>query len=290
MGYFLRDGRPVADPMVLVEIKSVNEAKVRVWEDCNRCCGKGHIPYYSHIAGGVCFACGDSKGWWKLKPCYSAEKLAKLVAAADKKADEKAAKIAAKKAAALSASIAKVGADLWADIDGWVNGLGLNANWDDAYDHNADVYDGLNKWDRIIIDLHGKAGAAVDGGLSDKAADFLKSLWANKVKFAAEKAAKDAEAVDVPAGRYEVKGKVLSIKEYHGDYGVVFKMLVDCGDYRVFGSVPASIRKEALAEDCILQMALVGKVVKFSGEFEPKEKGFGFFSRPSKAEMVKEEA
>jgi hypothetical protein len=270
MEYFLRSGRAVkADE--LRDVVSADRASAKVWEACYRCCGDGYIPHFMHVANGICFACNNAKGRYKVEPCYSAEKLGKLEAAADKRAEKKAAKIEALRLDNLNKSIALVGDNLWVDIKAWRLPIASEELW------------GLTKNDRLIAELFDKASAAVNGGLSEKAAALLVKVWENKLKWAAERAEKDANAVDVEEGRYEVEGKVLSVREYHSDFGTNFKMLVDCGDYRVFGSVPAAIRRAGLLEE------LPGKEVSFTGTFTAKETGFGFFSRPSKAE-IKEEA
>ena len=269
MEYFLRSGTAV-DPAAVRNIKSEDRADARVWEPCGRCSGTGYV-WATWVANGVCFACGGAKGRFKIKPCYSADKLAKLVAAADKKAAKKAAAAEAIKLERLNKSIALVGNDLWVEISAFAKPIS----------DSSDYWD-LSKNDRLIVDLYNDATGTK--GLSEKAADLLVKVWGNKVKWAAERAEKDANAVDVEEGRYAVEGKVLSVKEYHGDFGTNYKMLVDCGDYRVFGSVPASIRRAGSLDE------LVGKEVSFTGTFTAKEKGFGFFSRPSKAELKEEVA
>lgn len=32
------------------------------WVSCGRCSGKGVLPWYGHVQGGVCFSCGGAKG------------------------------------------------------------------------------------------------------------------------------------------------------------------------------------------------------------------------------------
>jgi hypothetical protein len=71
-----------------------------------------------------------------------------------------------------------------------------------------------------------------------------------------------------------VEGKVLSIKEVESQWGTTLKVLLDCGGFRLFGSVPAHIRGGDLRRD---------EVVRFKATVEPKEVGFGFYSRPGKA-------
>lgn len=266
MKYFLRSGAPV-DPSAIVEVVSADRAKAKVWVSCHRCCGSGHFNHWAHIMGGVCFACGGSKGRNVIKPCYSEEKLAKLVAAADKRAEKKAAAEDAKRAANRKLARDLVGGEVWDAIADWSG--------------DKDMDGSLSRNDRLILDIFWKAA---NYPISEKAADLLAKAWGNKLKWAAEKEARDAAAVDVEEGRYAVSGKVITVKEYSGHYGINYKMLVDCGNFRVFGSIPKALIREVGSPHDI-----AGKEVSFTGTFEPKEKGFGFFSRPSKAELVKEE-
>jgi len=96
----------------------------------------------------------------------------------------------------------------------------------------------------------------------------------------AERAERDATAAPVPAGRREVTGVVLSVKVEDSPFGhdrTVVKMLVDAGDFRLYGTQPRS-----------LYGAERGDRVTFTATLEPKagENGFGFFSRPAKAALV----
>lgn len=268
MDYFLRNGAAVK-PEAVRNIKSEDRADARVWEPCGRCSGTGYV-WATHVEGGRCFACHTARGRHVIKPCYSAEKLAKLVATAEKKAAKKAAAEEAKKLARLNKAIALVGDNLWVDIKEFALPISTSSNyWD------------LSKNDKLIVELYNDATGT--RGLSEKAADLLVKVWGNKVKWAAERAERDANSADVEEGRYIVTGTILSTKVGESDFGTTYKMLVDCGDFRVFGSIPAAIRREHGLE------SLTGRTITFTGTFKAKEKGFGFFSRPSKAELATEE-
>lgn len=93
----------------------------------------------------------------------------------------------------------------------------------------------------------------------------------------AEQAERDAKATDVPAGKHTVEGTILTVKTEDNPfgYGCVVKMLVDCGTYRLWGTKPTS-----------LDDARRGFRVRFTANLEPRERGFGFFKRPTKAEIV----
>lgn len=78
-------------------------------------------------------------------------------------------------------------------------------------------------------------------------------------------------AVVVPAGRHQVTGTVRSTRWEDNPYGGgALKMLVDCGTFRVWGTMPSGMNAE------------VGEQVTFTATFTPgREAGFGFFSRPA---------
>lgn len=127
------------------------------------------------------------------------------------------------------------------------------------------------------------------GSISDKAASFLGSLLdriERAPEIAAEKAAAKvlelANAKPVPAveGRVLVKGEVLSLKEQEGFYGIQLKMLVKAeAGFKLWGSVPSAIR------DSVER----GSVVEFNAALQRSDDDqfFGFFSRPSKAKVLK---
>jgi hypothetical protein len=80
------------------------------------------------------------------------------------------------------------------------------------------------------------------------------------------------EQVLPPTGRVVVEGKVLSIKQVESQWGTVTKILIDCGAYRLFGTAPGHVVYDTR-----------DAVVRFKATVEPKEVGFGFYSRPGKA-------
>ena len=83
-------------------------------------------------------------------------------------------------------------------------------------------------------------------------------------------------ATSVPAGRQQITGTVRSTKWVENGYGGTLKMLVDCGTFRVYGTMPLSLE------------ASTGDQVTFTATVEPKETGFALFSRPrvSKKEVA----
>jgi hypothetical protein len=127
------------------------------------------------------------------------------------------------------------------------------------------------------------------GNISDKAKDYLAVLL-DKIErapeIAAEKAAAkalemaDAKPVPMVEGRVLVKGEVLSVREQEGFYGVQIKMLVKASDgFKLWGTVPAALVDEVEK----------GSVVEFNAAVKPSDDDeyFGFFSRPSKAKVIK---
>jgi ribosomal protein S11 len=115
------------------------------------------------------------------------------------------------------------------------------------------------------------------------------SLSERQVEVAIEVAQREAHQatlteIEVPEGRQMIEGTILKISEYENRFsyggGSVWKMLVAVernGErFRIFGSVPTAIHFDAER----------GTKVRFAATLEPKEKGFGFFKRPAKAEVV----
>ena len=101
-------------------------------------------------------------------------------------------------------------------------------------------------------------------------------------KLAAEAAAPPEDKVqDVmpPTGRVQLEGVILSLKEQEGAYGRQTKMLVQvdtpAGRFRVFGTRPS-----------VAVVPVKGSRIRFNATVQPKEPGFGFFSRPTSAEVM----
>lgn len=127
------------------------------------------------------------------------------------------------------------------------------------------------------------------GNISDKAASYLGQLLdriERAPEIAAEKAAAkalemaNAKPVPVVEGRVVVQGEVLSVREQEGFYGVQIKMLVKVeAGFKLWGSVPAAL----------VDKVEKGSVVEFSAALQKSDDDeyFGFFSRPSKAKLIK---
>jgi hypothetical protein len=104
---------------------------------------------------------------------------------------------------------------------------------------------------------------------------------------AAKAAAKvDRKVAQVPEGRVVIEGVIKSGRFQPSAYGETYKILVEAGDdengyFKVWGSLPSSIYE-----------AEVGDTVRFTAAVEASrdDKSFGFFKRPTKAEVLTKEA
>lgn len=104
----------------------------------------------------------------------------------------------------------------------------------------------------------------------------LPNVWLKALAKIEEGKRSQGELVEVSEGRQPITGVVLSFKEYESEYGFTVKMLVQCDGYRAWGSRPN-----------IAGGIGIGDTVEFSGDVTPKEIGFCFYKRPTKARVVK---
>ena len=131
------------------------------------------------------------------------------------------------------------------------------------------------------------------GSLSEKQLAAARKAMDRTMLFRAERLAEAATAADVPTGRIEVTGEIMSIK----DKGWGPKMIVKHADgWKVWGSVPSSLTEAvAYRSQWVGEMpsiaheatVAVGDTVKFTATItasddDPK---FGFFKRPTAAEV-----
>lgn len=218
---------------------------------CSRCGGTGKW-YYRSIYGVACFLCQGHKGY-----TLSIEEAAKKLRDAHKRRVAKEKRFQARKMAWKLEGIAKARVFLSDKPD-----LRIALAKAPKGDPRRDMAAKLVKW----------------GSLSEKQIAF--ALRLNQPKPA------EAQKCDIPvvAQRVDIVGVVLSIKEGVDFRGYIQpKMLVEvaceAGVYRIFGSVPAAILDDVKR----------GSIVRFSAVIERKEFGFGFFSRPTKAEIIAQE-
>ena len=213
---------------------------------CGRCSGTGYV-WATHVDGGRCFACGGAKGRYI--------GLQGLAASARARGRRETKFIAANhKGSPERLEKRRVAAQAARSF--LAEHVGL-----------ASV---LAASGRGILRSFAQQLAA-RGSLSEKqvAAAF---------KVAADVAAA-LPVIEVPEGRQTVEGEIISVKEYFNSYtgGTDLKMLVlDPRGFKVFGSIPRSIIMDAER----------GAKVRFTARLEAKELGFGFFKRPTQAEVI----
>lgn len=65
-------------------------------KECERCCGKGEIPYFGHVDQGVCFKCNGARYFYNTFRAYTEEERQKLDAAYEKKLAKRDAEMRAK--------------------------------------------------------------------------------------------------------------------------------------------------------------------------------------------------
>ena len=169
----------------------------------------------------------------------------------------------------------------------------LEANADAEPDYYGNVagapkYNWGGKDEMIVLDMVAKV-VKYGNPPSDKALGFMKVLLdriERAPEIAAEKAAAKAvelansKPVPVVEGRVKIAGEVLTIKEQEGFYGVTTKMLVKSeAGFKLWGTVPSNLMGEVER----------GSVVEFNAKIQRSDDDeyFGFFSRPSKAKVIK---
>lgn len=142
------------------------------------------------------------------------------------------------------------------------------------------------------------------GSLSDKQVDFVHTLLdriERRPEIEAQRAAERAAAADVPVTdkRVTVRGTIITKKNQEGFRGqVVTKILVKTeAGYKLWGTLPSAIEGYAARMvDDVLRPAFagaqVGDVVEFNARIERSKDDpkFGFFSRPTQAEIVEAKA
>jgi hypothetical protein len=139
-------------------------------------------------------------------------------------------------------------------------------------------------YDQFLADL--SKGRRLYGALTEGQTPWPLTAMlhrANRIEWEAEKVAKMANVPALPEGRYEITGTVRSTKWQENDFGGNLKMLVEFDDgNRVWGTVPKALGFEGLQDR---RVTLTAKV-----ERSQNDDHFGFYSRPSKAAYLDEEA
>lgn len=242
------------------EIQKPGNVRVR---GCSRCGGTGafgpHVVY-----AGRCFKCGGTGSQpggvavFAYPESWTQEQVDEHVAAkAAKKnaaADRKAAKKALERAAVLAANVERFPS------------LALVDQLDSTIWH-------------VVRDIASKAS---DVALSEKQGALIERWGAEQAQKALDASVEAAadevepEAVECPEGKLELTGEVLKVKWQDSGFGGQLKMLVECGGFKVWGTVPAAIAPER------------GDFVRFncSVERSTDDPSFGFFKRPTKAQIL----
>lgn len=109
----------------------------------------------------------------------------------------------------------------------------------------------------------------------------------------ARQAEEKGPEVSPEPGRRDIQGMIISTRIEEGYVGgTVTKMLLEVveadGHYRLWGTLPSALAVSEYDEDGNLLRgpAEAGARVRLTATVQPKEVGFGFFSRPAKSEIV----
>ena len=137
------------------------------------------------------------------------------------------------------------------------------------------------------MDLH------VDrGDWTRRQRELVKMQVALVFKIAAESSQTELPEIDPPAGRQTITGKVVSAKYTETGYPkMLVEVTTDEGKFRVWGTMPIVILDRLYnhynkASDRGYFSMFKGSTVQFTATIKPKEKGFGFYNRPSKAKVT----
>ena len=149
--------------------------------------------------------------------------------------------------------------------------------------------------ERTITDIVGKLVRY--GSISQKQTDFLRNLVSQipqrveKRKALEEKIKTEKEnAAPCPEGRVTVVGEVVSVKWQDTIYGSTRKMLVKSEEgFTIWGTVPSNVKVPMVLGEDGPSGIEKGDKIQFSAKLSPSEDDnkFGFFSRPTKAEILK---
>lgn len=255
--YLLATDRAAVLEAYLVETS--NGPRLRFPAPCGRCGGAGRGSWFQD--GGICYECrgADTRNRTRTTTL-------KAYAQAEKRKDTAQAKKAAQLEADRAARLASSQAFL-AERPELAAALKVEAPI------LADMAERLERF----------------GALSDaQVALALKVAGELEARAAAPKAA-------CPSGRVEVQGVLASVKWRESQFGGAWKAVVVVetpeGSWRAWGTLPAAVVDAALEAGLAVD-ALRGRLVRFTATVEPStdEADFGFFKRPSKAELLPAEA
>lgn len=228
---------------------------------CWKCGGTGYLPGYEFSDNARCWGCSGHRGPLAWRSRAEVEKL-----------EDRREKAAARRAAKRAAEDAQRKIEMDAEFNAWA------ARHVDTIAAVA-AYTGTSPMLRDFADQLAHCWT-----LSDAQLDAAESALEQ-----------EASATPVPEGRQEIVGTIVSAKYVDG-YGYnapdVLKAVVDCGTFRVWGTVPNAIL-DALTDgvttgaDEPLTSRLRGVRVAMTATLQPSDEiGFGFYKRPSKARLA----
>lgn len=244
------------------------------WEEmepCHRCGGAGGSR---HWPGFTCFECGGACRLPYPHEAVTRERAEALALAAQKRVERQEARLQKRMAAADALLLPRVGLS-WRqllDIAGWMQDhVGLDILWKLAHGKTKKPAPPTEKQ------------LAVLDRLAEAPARWLEKAAAD----AARKADEEARLVDLPEGRQPLRGRFVSAKPQHSDFGVTVKGLfvaeVGEGLAKVWMSVPSGFYRwedgdVRIERDRVLE----GKVTIERGQ----DKGFHYGKRPALKEVV----
>lgn len=241
-----------------------------VWEQCWKCEGTGSVSWGMNVDGlvgnrlvpFVCFSCNGVGG----KTISAKTQVSRC--RTERKNHQEAIRVREQAEKSQSERDAKLAA--------WIK------------DHK-DVMEALNTLQGLFPD-----------NLRDSLSEYG-SLTENQCTAILNAATEKAQAVEVPEGRGTVTGKIVSVKRTENFYGYSATVnyratIVDDRGFRVNGNLPSSLINDLYAmweqehttghsDRAHWEDIAKGVRVTFTATLEPKETGFAFFKRPTKASI-----
>lgn len=187
------------------------------------------------------------------------------------------------------------------------------AAWEEANPEAAaalDEYEARDDLEDSFLDDLSRA-RRLYGALTAKQTEWCTKALAKAIEWKArreqieaERAAEIADAEPLAEGRYEVEGEIVGARDEENDFGTTTKILVKLADgNKVWGSAPKAIFDQLQAAYrernggsefygylIIDAKDLKGLKVKFTATIERSQddEHFGFYKRPSKAEVTED--